>query len=120
MSNRVPSWFAQSAAACVLSGESLFGSAYIIRRRSETKQGERTQQEAGSARDGWVPSIEQKKVRSRSVTSEQALDGEEDGAHVVGGGPLVLEDVEADVAVRPCASTLGWKQGVSNRTWGGL
>ena len=27
MSNCVPSWFAQSAAACVLSGESLFGSA---------------------------------------------------------------------------------------------
>jgi hypothetical protein len=32
-------------------------------------------------------------------TSEEALDGEEDGADVVGGGPLVLEDVEADVAV---------------------
>lgn len=31
--------------------------------------------------------------------SEQALDGEEDGADVVGGGPFVLEDVEADVAV---------------------
>jgi hypothetical protein len=27
MKNRIPSWFAQSAAACVLSGESLFGSA---------------------------------------------------------------------------------------------
>ncbi|TVU05198.1 hypothetical protein EJB05_48352, partial [Eragrostis curvula] len=32
-------------------------------------------------------------------TSEKALDGEEDGADVVGRGPLVLEDVEADVAV---------------------
>jgi hypothetical protein len=32
-------------------------------------------------------------------TPEEALDGEEDGADVVGGGPLVLEDVEADVAV---------------------
>ena len=38
--------------------------------------------------------------RPRLVTSEEALDGEQDGADVVGRGPLVLEDVEADAAAR--------------------
>lgn len=32
-------------------------------------------------------------------TCQQALDGEQDGAHVVEGRPLVLEDVKADVAL---------------------
>jgi hypothetical protein len=45
--------------------------------------------------DGWMEACMQCAVR----TSEEALDGEEDGADVVGGGPIVLEDVEADVAV---------------------
>ena len=31
---------------------------------------------------------------------QQGLNGGEDGRHVVGGGPAVLEDVQADPAVR--------------------
>ena len=91
MSNRVPSWFAQSAAACVLSGESLFGSAQ--RSGPPTHPSESRTQSA--QRDGWTDLAN----RLRLVTSEEALDGEQDGADVVGRGPLVLEDVEADVAV---------------------
>ena len=33
------------------------------------------------------------------LTSEQTLDGEQEGADVVRGGPLLLEDVQADVAL---------------------
>jgi hypothetical protein len=43
MSNRVPSWFAQSVAACVLSGESLFGSAQEATHQSSRQNQERDQ-----------------------------------------------------------------------------
>ena len=72
MSNRVPSWFAQSAAACVLSGESLFGSAQ--RSGPPTHPSESRTQSA--QRDGWTDLAN----RLRLVTSEEALDGKQDGA----------------------------------------
>lgn len=34
-----------------------------------------------------------------AITSEQALDGQQDGPDVVQGGPLVFQDVQADVTL---------------------
>lgn len=76
----------------MLSGESLFGSACGRQKKTHIRQRFR------NTRRGWIETKASSPV-DPIRTSEQALDGEEDGADVVGGGPLVLEDVEADVAV---------------------
>lgn len=39
-----------------------------------------------------------RKAEDKKRTTEEGLEGEEDGGDGVGGGPLVLEDVEADLA----------------------
>ena len=76
------------------------------RRRGERKGGEgsrkNTFKKVGSAGTPETPGNSRDRTRARgevnSLTSEEALNREEDGADIVHGGPLLLEDVQTNVA----------------------
>ena len=84
--------FFQSSAACVFKGLSMLGSVGVGKEGSGVaRRGSPGGVLTGPQVLGEGP--------GRAVTSEQTLDGEQDGPDIIQGGPLVFQDVQADVTL---------------------
>ena len=88
----LPVGFFQSSAACVFKGLSMLGSA------GGGKEGSGVGRRGGLGGVLTGPQV-LGEGPGLTVTSEQTLDGEQDGPDVIQGGPLVFQDVQTDVTL---------------------
>ena len=88
----LPVGFFQSSAACVFKGLSMLGSA------GGGKEGSGVDRRGGPGGVLTGPQV-LGEGPGLTVTSEQTLDGEQDGPDVIQGRPLVFQDVQTDVTL---------------------